>query len=434
MAQAFKNLISNIDVKVIKNIVWLSADKIFRLLLSLVAGAWVARYLGPNAWGKLNYVLAYISIAVTVTTLGMDGFLIKEIVEKRENKNSILGTAIFLRIAATVVTFLINLLFFYITNATAETYKLFLFLYLCVIVTPFDVIDLEYQSNLKSRKTVIAKNVGYILGAILKISAVLMKLNLIFFAGILGVETVLAYLLLVIQYTRNGNALRFWKFDLSSVKHFTVTGWPFFLSGLAVILYMRLDQIMLGNMLTTDKVGEFSAAVKVSEMFLFIPMSVAGSFYPSLVEAKKNADAGFYHFKVNQLIKLMLLISVAICIVVTFCSPLIIKILYGHQFSNAAGVLQIYIWSLVAIFFGVAFSQYLVIENLQKFNFYRTAMGLVLNVSLNFYLIPLYGSSGAALATLASQFMSSIIGNFFFKKTRASMSLLKLLNLKSTNS
>ena len=416
---------SIIDIRIVKNIFWLSADKIFRLLLGLLAGAWVARYLGPFRMGKINYVAAYISIVITVTTLGMDGFLVKEIVENKENKNGILGTAFVLRFSSVAIMFLLNLVLFYFLQVDQETYQIFFLLYFTVVLSPFDLIDLEYQSVLKSKSTVIAKNIGYSVGAILKITAIICKMNLIYFAGILGVESIFAYLLLIFRYQKTDNSIFYWKFEGELVRHFVKTGWPFFLSGLAVVLYMRLDQIMLGNLLSYDKVGEFTAAVRVSEMFLFIPMAIGSSFYPSLVEAKKQLIPTAYYSKVKQLLKLMLIISFSICILVFFFSGIIIQLLNGDQYSNAANILQVYIWSLVAIFLGVAISQYLVIENLQKFNLYRTTIGLLLNVVLNIFLIPHYGGIGAAIATLIAQFTSSVFGNFLFKKTRNSIRLLQ---------
>lgn len=388
----------------------------------------MARYLGPASWGKLNYVLAFVSIIITISNLGMDGFLVKEFVENIDSKNEILGTSFVLRLLSIVIMLLVTLVIFYLINADADTYKLFLLLYLTVIFTPFDLIDLEYQSKLQSKKTVIAKNIGYFSGAVLKLVAIVLKFKLIYFALVLGLESVLAYSFLVWQYQKKDLTIRQWKFDKKLVSHFIYMGWPFFLSGLAVILYMRLDQIMLGNLLNTDKVGEFSAAVKVSEMFLFIPAAISASFYPTLIEAKKNTLPITYYSKVKQLIKIMFLISMAICIVTCLSSSVIIKILYGNQFSSSVRVLQIYIWSLPAIFFGVAFNQYLVIENQQKFNLYRTLAGLLVNVGLNLFLIPLYGPVGAALATLTAQFISSVIGNFFFAKTRAAFNALSLLN------
>lgn len=425
--QVIKKLRGGIDTKIIKNIFWLSADKLFRLLLSVLVGAWMARYLGPGAWGKLNYVLAFISIIITVSNLGMDGFLVKEFVENVNSKKQILGTTFVLRLLSIIIMLLLTLLVFYIINTDAKTYKLFLLLYLTVIFTPFDLIDLEYQSKLQSKKTVIAKNIGYFSGAVLKLLAIVLKLKLIYFALVLGLESVFAYSFLVWQYQKKDMSVLEWKFDKKLVPHFISTGWPFFLSGLAIILYMRLDQIMLGNLLNTDRVGEFSAAVKISEMFLFIPAAISASFYPSLVEAKKNESAATYYTKVKQLIKIMFFISLAICIAVSLSSDLIIKTLYGNQFSSSVRVLQVYIWSLLAIFFGVAFNQYLVIENQQKFNLYRTLAGLAVNVGLNLFLIPPCGPVGAALATLAAQFISSVIGNFFFAKTRAALNALSLL-------
>jgi O-antigen/teichoic acid export membrane protein len=109
---------------------------------------------------------------------------------------------------------------------------------------------------------------------------------------------------------------------------------------------------------------------------------------------------------------------VAIAIPMTFMSDWIVTFLYGEAYSKAGDVLMIHIWAGVFVGLGVASSKWFVNENLQLYSFYRTLSGAILNIGLNYILIPIYGVIGAAIATLLSQFVASYLFNIIDKKVR----------------
>lgn len=368
--------------------------------------------------GKLNYVYAYISIITAIATLGMDGYLVKEILEKPLKKNVILGTAFVLRLIALILSFTTILIIFYVLKLSNEYFSLYLVAALSIALSPFDLIDIEYQTKLQSKRTVIAKNTAYFFGAIFKLLLLIFKQPLIFFAVAMGVESLIAYCILVFQYQVTSSGVQIWKFNLKICGELLNKGWPFILSSVSVILYMRLDQIMLGNLLNSTAVGEFSAAVKVSEIFLFLPVAISSSYYATLMNSLNNNDVAGYRKKMQLLFKWMFLLSVIIALTIALFSKVIVSILYGGQYAQTAILLRIHIWSIIAIFLGVSGNQYLVLENLQKYSLYKTLIGLFTNVVLNLILIPLLGAIGCAIATLVSYFMSAIISNLFFTKTR----------------
>ena len=407
---------SKASYPVIRNIFWLSFDKVFKLLIGLFVGIWVARYLGPSQLGELNYVLAIITILVTIVNLGMDGFLIKEIIEHPTQKNDYLGTSFIMRLLLIPLVLATVVLYFYQIGLSSNYFSLLGFLSLYVIITPFDLIDLDFQSRLQSKKTVVAKNIAYILGAIAKIYLIIHNKSLIWFAASMGIETILSYIFLTIFYQANNNILH-WTFNKLLIKDLLKIGWPFILSNLAVILYMRIDQVMIGYIIGEKELGLFSSVVKISDIFIFIPMAVASSYLPSLIAAKKEGERQFLEsiqFFTNWMMRMSLLIA----LLISLFSSFIIEMLYGSEYASAGSILLIHIWSLIPIFLGVAGGQYLVIENLQKYNLIKTTLGLGSNVLLNLILIPRYGATGAATATIISYLISAILSNLIFKKTK----------------
>jgi len=193
-------------------------------------------------------------------------------------------------------------------------------------------------------------------------------------------------------------------------------GWPLIFSAFMIMIYMRIDQIMLGEMVNDYEVGTYSAALKLSEIWYIIPTIICNSFFPSIIEAKKLGQE-IYHRKIQNLFDILFFISFAIAVVVALSSNLIIDILYGDQYKDAAIILTIHIWSALFVFVGVGSSNFLIIENLQMKTFTRTGLGAIINIGLNLILIPKFYAIGAAVATLISQFLSSYLFDLLSKKT-----------------
>ena len=114
----------------------------------------------------------------------------------------------------------------------------------------------------------------------------------------------------------------------------------------------------------------------------------------------------------------MVIIALSITFITMIFSKLIIIQLFGVTFNKAAQVLNIYIWASVFVFLGVVTSKWYIIENLNKLSFYRSLFSALLNILLNYILIPIYGINGAAISTLIAYSIQVYFSNLFFKKTR----------------
>lgn len=417
LRQLIGNLLLKIRSPVIVNIFWLSIDQLSRLAIGLVVGIWIARYLGPQQWGELNYTLAVVSIITTIANLGMDGFLVKELLDSPAQKNQTLGTAFVTRLFFIPLGTVLALLFFYFSGAPTSYYYLFAFLSPNFLAVPIDVIDLEFRSRLESRRTVIAKNIAYFIGAAIKVYLLVSQKPILWFAAAMGFEVILSYAFLIISYQRVETMLA-WRVSRSRIWSLLLAGWPFIVANMAVILYMKIDQLMIGNIAGETELGIFSSATRVSDLFIFIPMAICSSYLSVLVKSKQQEPFSEYIQKTMNLFSWMVKGAVAIACVVSLFSVQIINVLYGEKYLGAEEVLIIHIWSLIPIYVGVAAGQYMIIENLQKYNIYKTGIGLALNVGLNFILIPRFGAVGAAFSTLISYYFSAIFSNYFFTATK----------------
>jgi O-antigen/teichoic acid export membrane protein len=157
--------------------------------------------------------------------------------------------------------------------------------------------------------------------------------------------------------------------------------------------------------------------VKLCEAWYFVPIVITASLFPAILSTRQK-NKPLYQDRLQKLYDLMVWGSVAVAIPTTLIADWLILILYGNEFEDAADVLRIYIWAGVFVALGVASSKWLIAENLEKYSFYRTVLGGILNVGCNFWLIPIYGIKGAAYATLIAQGSVSFASLALYSKTR----------------
>lgn len=403
--------------KILKNIGWLFFDRVFRMGMGLVVGAWVARYLGPSDFGIFNYLLATIGILTPFASLGLENMVVKELVENPSKAKIIMSTAITLRLISGLIAFAVCVtIFYFLKGDEPQTLYVGIILALTLIAQSLISIELYYQSKVASRVAVISQSVAYIIANVLKVVLILGGASLMAFAVVTALEMTLGGLFMLYSLKKFSKQSLAITLDKVLAKDLMVRGWPLIFSGFMIMIYMRIDQIMLGEMVNDHEVGMYSAALKISEIWYIIPAILCNSFFPSIIDGKKLSQK-IYFKKFQRLFDILFVISLAIAIGVTIFSNLIIDILYGAQYSGAALILTIHIWAAVFVFLGVGGNNFFIIENLQIKTFTRTALGAIANIILNMLLIPKYLAVGAAIATLISQFLSSYAFDLLSRKT-----------------
>ena len=397
---------------------WLIADKVFRMVVGLFIGVWVARYLGPKSFGSLNYALAFTALFSVFSNLGLDQIVVRDIVDKSNSGNCILGSAFFLKIFGSVLAILLACVTIHLYKPNdSEMFAMVLILSIGTLFQSFDVIDYYYQAKLQSKLTVYARNFAFLLNSLVKIALIALNFSAIYFALAYTFEIFLGSLCLLITYWFANHALKSWRPNLSEMKRLLVEGAPLFFSGFLVLLYIRIDQLMIGSMLGDEQLGIYSVAVRLAEVWYFIPMAIASSILPAIVEAKNQGTAAYKKI-LRNLYALMTWLSIVVAILLSIFSDVIVKFLFGHQYEKAGPVLAIQCWSAVFIFSGLISNHWYLVENLNRFTLYRHILGLIINLILNFILIPIAGIEGSAWATLITQLMISYLFELLSPKTR----------------
>ncbi len=415
-----KKITSIISNKYFTSSLWLLAEKLVRMILNLLIGVWIARYLGPSDFGTLSYVQSIVVIFTTLASLGLDSIVVKKLVERECKESDILGSAFFLKLFASIFILLLLFIFLYIVpNGYSFEGKILALLTFSTVFHSFNVIDFYFQSKVLGKYIAISNIIFLLTSSILKIALILIGADVFYFVVALVFDAfLLAMTFVFIFLLREGRlSLYIWRPKKSICFELLRESWPLIVSGLIVIIYMKIDQVMLMHLVGKTELGIYSAAAKVSEVWYFIPMVLANTLFPAILNAKKNTVKE-YHKKLQFLYDIMVIIALFISIPMYFLSDIIVTSLYGADYASAGEVIRVYIFSLIFVFLGTASSKWFICEGLQKYSLYRTLVGLFINIGLNYILIPIYHGMGAAIATVISQIFASYLVNLFHPKLR----------------
>ncbi|MFS7368580.1 flippase [Serratia proteamaculans] len=398
---------------------WLSGDSIMRMGLGFLISVWMARYLGPEKFGLFNYAMAIITIYTSVASLGMNGVVVRELIKDRGNTGRIMGTSFLLQIIGSLAA----TLFVVLTTIALRPHEWDILSVVIVMVPSIllrstDVIKYWFESIVASKNTVIAQNLAFILSAMVKIAIIFMGFSYVALAVTVTLEAAFVSIILLILYKRNEINVH-WSIDFHEAKRLLSQSWPLVLSGLAFMLYMRIDQVMIGNLIDNAAVGVYSVAVRMVEVWYFLPAAIVSSLFPKIIREKYTSEVK-YNERMQLLYDFMVVLGGLLAVFVTFLSDFIIHFFYGVQYQEASFIIKIYAWVSVFYFLSSASGRWYINEGLQMYAFTRNLFGLIICVLLNFILIPIYGLKGSAIATLSAYFCAAYLFDAFHKKTRIS--------------
>ncbi len=398
-------------------------EKVLRLLIALSVGVWVTRYLGPEQFGILSYAQSFVGIFAALSSLGLNDIIIRELVKNQDKRNLILGSSFGLQtLGSTIIMLLLTISIYYNDNEPL-TNRIIIILGLLTFINSFNVIASYFHSQVKSKFYAMAGLVGVIISALLKVYLILGNFSLIYFVYVLAFDVIFLVSGIIWFYSKSGESLLRWKFSWSIAKDLLKDAWPLILSGIIISIYMKIDQVMIKEFLGNGEVGQYSAAVRLSEAWYFIPTIICSSLFPAIINAKLKDDT-LYMDRLQRLYNLMVVLGAVIILPVLTLSDWMIQLLYGEAFQRSAGVLDIHILGSVFVFLGVANQKWFISENYQAYNIICLGAGMLVNIVLNVIMIPKMGIMGAAYATLISQFVASVLAPAFFKKTRNSFYMM----------
>jgi PST family polysaccharide transporter len=401
-----------------RNFGWLVADKGVRLMVSVVVTGWVARYLGKQNYGLLNYSMALVAIFAAITPLGMDVLVVREIIRDPRRGGCWIGTIMGFRAAAALISSVIAFgLVFGLRHADPLACMLVGTLSIGVVFQSLESGELWFQAHTQMRKLVVPRLVLFLLMNVLKIAAVLRGAGVVWFSVLTALEQVVSGGISWVIVRRSLGSDNRLSFDPAYGWMVLRNSWPLAMSALSVVLYMKLSQLVLSGLMGDAVLGIYAAAIRIPETATFLPTVLATSLLPSLLKSKSEGALA-YKTALRRFFRINALLALSICIPVSIGAPYIIRLLFGPSFSEAGPVLAVYVWSLLFVFLGVARGQHLLNELLTHLPLWFSLFGLLVNLGACLIMIPKYGAMGAAIATVVSQCMAAFLSSFIHPKTR----------------
>ncbi len=413
-------------MKYFKNISWLMLERVFRMIVGLFVGIWIARYLGPEQFGVFSYVQSFVGLFTVLATFGLDSIIIRELVKDENKRDELLGTAFFLKLCG---AFLVMIILFIVINFTtndSNTNTLVFIIASATFFQSFNVIDFYFQSKALNKFVVYANILGIIISSTVKIILILNEAPLIMFAYNILFDSFILAVGFIYFYTKQKIVIRTWKFNKELSKELLNDSWPLIFTTLIISIYSKLDQVMLMNMINAVEVGQYAAAVKLNGIWSFIPGVILVSITPAIINAKKVSKR-LYLQRLQVLYDYTVLYGYITITIVIIFATLIISVTYGSEYKDSAYLLQILVISNIFAYIGAASSRWYINEGFTKKILYRNLLGVFLNIAGNLYFIPIYGAVGAAIVTIVSQFSANYLYDYldkdskivFYQKTKA---------------
>lgn len=414
---------------------WMFAEKGLRLVAGLFIGAYVARYLGPSQYGLYNYVVSLVFLFSMISLLGLDSVLVRELVKCEAKRDELMGTAFVLKCISAAVVFLVLVLFTETTENDPLTRSLIYIIAAGMFCETMGVIDFFFQAKIWSKYTVWSQMAALASVSVFRIVLVIKHAPLKWFVLTNTLDLFILGIGLIYFYHKKSYNIRAWRVNWKLSRELLRLSWPFMFSSLAISVYMRIDQIMIKWMLGDEANGNYGVAVRLGELWNFIPMAICSSVFPAILNAKMISEE-LYLKRLQWLYDLMVGLSVAAAIPMTFLSGWIVRLLFGDAYLYAGDVLALYVWSGVFVFLGVANGKWIISENLQVFRMVTLIISCVINIVLNYILIHAMGIMGAAVSTLVAYAFASYFSFLFQKRTRPmflyltrSLNIIRLLRL-----
>lgn len=399
--------------RVLKNASWIIICRVVQAVLALIISMITARYLGPSNYGLLNYAMSMVAFVLPVMRLGLTSILVQEFISEPNKEGETLGTSIILSLISAVVCIIGVNLFVSLANAGERDTLIVCALYSSILLFQvFEVFNYWFQSRLQAKYSSIIALIAYGVVSVYKIYLLITQKSIYWFS----VANTLDYLIIavglfVIYKKRCGQKLSFNKGrakKLLSVSKFYI------ISDLMMVVFAQTDRVMLKAMIDNAATGYYSAAITCAGMTQFVFAAIIDSMRPAIFEGKQVSE-DIYKLNLARLFSIITYLSLLQSVFMTVFAPIIIRILYGAQYTASISALQIVVWYTTFSYLGSARNIWILAEGKQKYLWQINLFGALANVILNAVLIPILGVNGAAIASLVTQFLTNVVTGYIFK-------------------
>lgn len=414
--------------KYFANTSWLFLERVVRLVVVLGTGILVARYLGPELFGQLNYATGFVGLFFALTSMGLDEIVVRDLVKHPERRDELLGTSAVIKLFGALILVLLVVVSAFVKGMDGLTVTLVILIAAAEVLRPFGVIDWYFMAHVRSRETVLVQMLQVLISAGFKVALVIMEFPLIWFAGVYVLENLVLAIGYAVMYRRDGTFIRAWRYTKTMATYLLGQSWPLVIYGMALYVQAKIDQVMIfdvlrnrvGEAAANAEVGQYSNALKMIEALGFLPVIVQRSLSPAITRAKVEGEALYGDRLLNQY-RLMFLMFLVTSIPLYFTAEPIMVFLFGEEYRPAGFLLSLFAIRLLFTNMGVGKASFITNESLFKYSLLTAVVGAVLNITMNYFLIPPFKAIGAIWATIGSFTVSIFLMDLLFAKTRKNL-------------
>ena len=415
--------------KVLKNASWIIVCRVAQSVLSMVVTILTARFLGPSNYGIINYAASIVAFFVPFMQVGLNFILVQAVIQNDDREGEVMGTALAMSLASGVLSVIGVFAFVMVANYNDPTTIIVCVLYsLLLIFQALEHFQYWFQAKLLSKYTSITMLVAYFVVSAYKIYLLLTGKSVYWFAVSQALDyAIIAFALFAIFNKVSGVKLSFSK---EMAKKMFDKGKHYIFPTLMVTLYANIGKVMLTLMTDEAICGFYSAAVMCVGMATFVYNAIIESVRPVILEAKKKGDES-YKKMLTALYSFIIYLALLESIFLTIFSKLIVNILYGADYAATIPLLRVLAWYLIFSYIGLVRNVWILAEEKEKHLWKINLGGAIVNLVLNFILIPILGAMGSAITALITQIFTNVIMGYLIKPIRENNTLMiKSLNPK----
>ncbi|WP_459210260.1 flippase [Aquimarina rhabdastrellae] len=393
------------------NIIWGVFSKLFSGLKLAIFGIMVARYLGPEKFGIISYVVSFVSLLSVLAEFRLNNILLREI-SKGNNIEKLLGTSFYICFFFATIGYL-TLSFIAYSIKDSIDIKIFIVLYgLSYFFQMFRFLRAYFIAKQKNNIIVKSELITTIIILLLTYILIILKTSITYFIILRVLDLLLFSVIMLTFYNNKYGKIKKWKYDKSIKNKLIKDSFPLVLSGFALIVFQKIDQIMIKHFIDSEAVGQYAAAVSVTSIIAFIPIVISESLVPILVKIREKDNDQYIWFR-QRFSDFLTWSSILMSFVIMITSPIIIKLLYGESYLPSIEIMKIFAWKGFFIGIGAVAGQIMIIENTHQISYIKSIVGGCVNLILNFFFIQEYGSIGAVWASILAFAASSYITHLF---------------------
>jgi len=410
----------------LSNTTWVFAERIASSLLNLLCIIAIARLLGPQAYGEYAYVISMTGIVLATGQLGLDGLLMKKVIDRKEPIADLLGSVSIMKYLVYLpVSALFVLYGFWNPEHSVSEQYLILFSVLILLSSPLTTTIMAWLNANELFKTASAARIFAIFaGTAIKLTLIFTGMGVVSVGLVNSLTFVLeAALLLAVFQLAKGTPLRSWKPRRLTMQRLFKESSLLFAGTLLAILYFNVDMLMIRFMLGQRSVGEYALVPQILQSLQILPYAITLVSFPALLKMVESKSEDFALVCAKQYLLLIGLATV-VATGLALCAPLIMPLIFGPEYGATVPILQMACFALPLLFIRQLHTKLFIAFELGHILVKVEALGLATNVALNFWLIPQLGGYGAAISTVAALFLSTVIAVLMFPETRRIVAMI----------